>query len=168
MQTVNSRVPAATSVGTVLRWIVAALMLGAGAIHFGIMGGHAGLSWSHGLFFATVAWLQLGLAALIGFRPSRNVVLLGIALNVGILVFYVLTRTVTIGFVDGTPEAWGNTDRLCAVFELVAVFALLGLLSKSFSSRPLSASVGFSGIGFIVVLVAVLTSLIVSPAATSG
>jgi hypothetical protein len=160
--------PAATSVGTVLRWTIATLMLGAGAIHFGMMGEHAGISWTHGLFFASAAWLQLGLAAMIGFRPSRNVVLIGIALNVGILVLYVLTRVMTISWIEGTPDAWGNVDRLCAVFEVLAVFASIALLNKRFASRPLSASVGFSGIGFIVVLVAVLTSLIFSPAAGSG
>jgi hypothetical protein len=164
----GTRAPAWTSVGTVLRWTVAALMLGAGAIHFGLMGEHAGISWSHGLFFATVAWLQLGLAALIGFRPTRAVVILAIVLNVAILVFYVLTRTVDLSFVEGPKEQFGNVDRLCAVFELLAVFASVGLLSKRFSSKPISASVGFSGIGFMVVLVAVLTSLIFSPAASSA
>lgn len=168
MQTVNSRVPAATSVGTVLRWTVAALMLGAGAIHFGMMGEHAGMSWTHGLFFASVAWLQLGLAALIGFRPTRSTVLIGIALNLVVLVFYVFTRTMTISWVEGSPDTWGNVDLLAAIFELFAVFACIGLLNKRFISRPISASVGFSGIGLMVVLVAVLTSLVFSPAAAPG
>src|SRR6478736_7647267 len=92
----ETRGPRPTSVGTVLRWTISALMLGAGAIHFGMMGEHAGVSWTHGMFFATVAWLQLALAALIGFRPSRNVVIAGIVLNVAILIVYVLTRTVGI------------------------------------------------------------------------
>ena len=55
-----------------LRWVVAALMLGSGAIHFAMMGEHAGVSWTHGLFFATAGWLQLALAAMIGFRPTRR------------------------------------------------------------------------------------------------
>ena len=90
MQALDNRrrsTPRPTSVGTVLRWTVAALMLGAGAIHFGMMGEHAGVSWTHGLFFATAGWLQLGLAAMIGFRPTKPVIWVGIALNTGLIVF---------------------------------------------------------------------------------
>jgi hypothetical protein len=160
--------PRPTSIGTVLRWTIAALMLGAGAIHFAMMGEHAGVSWTHGLFFATTAWLQLALAAMIGFRPSRPVITLGIVLNLGILAVWIVSRTVGIAIgSDGTPDAFGKVDILCAVFEGLAVFASFALLSKSFSRRPLSASVGFAGVGVIVVAVAVITSLFFSPAATS-
>jgi hypothetical protein len=162
----GSRGPRPTSIGTVLRWTIAALMLGAGAIHFGMMGEHAGVSWTHGLFFATVAWLQLALAAMIGFRPTRPVITIGIVLNLAVLAIWVVSRTAGIAIGgDGTPEAWGRTDILCAVFEGLAVLASFALLSKSISRRPLSAAVGFSAVGFIVVAVAVLASLIFSPAA---
>jgi hypothetical protein len=163
---VGRRGPQPTSVGTVLRWVVAALMLGSGAIHFAMMGEHAGVSWTHGLFFATAGWLQLGLAAMIGFRPTKPVITLGIVLNVALLTVWLLTRTVGIAIGgDGTPEAWGKVDGLCAVFEGLAILASAGLLSKSISRRPLSASVGFAGVGVILVVVAVLTSIIFSPAA---
>src|SRR6476661_5522321 len=81
----GGRGPRPTSIETVLRWTIAAMMLGAGAIHFGMMGEHAGVSWTHGLFFATVAWLQLALAAMIGFRPTRPVITVGILLNLAVL-----------------------------------------------------------------------------------
>ena len=91
----------------------------------------------------------------------------GIVLNLAILAVWVLTRTVGIAIGgDGTPDAWGKVDGLCAVFEGLAVLASVGLLSKSFSRRPLSAGVGFAGIGVLVLAVAVLTSLVFSPAAT--
>jgi hypothetical protein len=161
--------PRPTSIGTVLRWTIAALMLGAGAIHFAMMGEHAGVSWTHGLFFATTAWLQLALAAMIGFRSSRRVIAAGIVLNLGILAVWVISRTVGIAIgSDGTPDAWGKVDGLCAAFEGLAVFASFALLNKSFSRRPLSAGVGFAGVGGILVAVAVLTSLIFSPAATNA
>ena len=135
----RARGPQPTSVGTVLRWVVAALMLGSGAIHFAMMGEHAGVSWTHGLFFATAGWLQLALAAMIGFRPTQA----GDhgrhrASTSRLLTVWVLTRTVGIAIGgDGTPEAWGKVDGLCAVFEGLAVLASVGLLSKSFSRRPL-------------------------------
>lgn len=160
--------PRPTNIGTVLRWSVAALMVGSGAIHFGMMGEHAGVSWTHGLFFATAGWLQICLAALIVFRPSRPVITAGILVNIAILTVWVLTRTVGIAIGgDGTPEAWGKVDGLCAVFEGLAVIASIGLLSTSISRRPLSAGVGFAGVGFVLVLVAALTSLLFSPAATT-
>jgi len=161
------RGPQPTSIGTVLRWVVAALMLGSGAIHFAMMGEHAGVSWSHGLFFATAGWLQLGLAAMIGFRPTKPVVTAGIVLNAALLTVWVLTRTVGIAIGgDGSPEAWGRVDGLCAVFEGLAIIASVGLLNKNISRRPLSAAVGFAGIGVILVAVAVLTSVLFSPAGT--
>jgi hypothetical protein len=162
-----TRRPQPTSIGTVLRWVVAAMMLGSGAIHFAMMGEHAGVSWTHGLFFATAGWLQLALAAMIGFRPTRPVIAIGIVVNLALLTVWVLTRTVGIAIGgDGTPEAWGKVDGLCAVFEGIAVLASAGLLSKSVARRPLSAGVGFAAIGVLVVVVAVLTSLVFSPAAT--
>ena len=164
----ETRGPRPTSVGTVLRWTIAALMLGSGAIHFGMMGEHAGVSWTHGLFFASVAWLQLALAAMIGFRPTTPVITLGIVLNLGTLTVWVHQRTVGIAIGgDGTPDAWGSTDILCAVFEGLAVVASFGLLSKSISRRPLSSSIGFAGVGVVLVAVAVLTSMIFSPAVTT-
>jgi hypothetical protein len=151
----------------VLRWSVAALMVGSGAIHFGMMGEHAGVSWTHGLFFAATGWLQISFAALIIFRPTRPVIAAGILLNLAILTVWVLTRTVGIAIGgDGTPEAWGRVDGLCAAFEGLAVIASAGLLSTSFSRRPLSSGVGFAGIGFVAIVIAVLTSLLFSPAAT--
>jgi hypothetical protein len=162
------RGPRPTTIGTVLRWTIAALMVGSGAIHFGMMGEHAGVSWTHGLFFATSAWLQIAFAALIVFKPSRPVIALGIVLNVGILTLWVLTRTVGIAIGgDGTPEAWGKVDGLCAAFEGAAVLASFVLLSPRLSRRPLSASVGFAGVGVMVLVVAILTSLFFSPAATT-
>lgn len=164
----GTRAPRPTSVGTVLRWTIAALMLGSGAIHFGMMGEHAGVSWTHGLFFASVAWLQLALAAMIGFRPTKPVITIGIVLNLGVLAIWVISRTVGIAIgSDGTPEAWGSTDILCAVFEGLAVLASFALLSKSISRRPVSSSIGFAGVGVALVAVAVLTSVIFSPAAVT-
>ncbi len=163
----RTRRPQSTSIGTVLRWVVAAMMLGSGAIHFAMMGEHAGVSWTHGLFFATVGWLQLAIAATIVFRPTRPVLVTGIVVNLAILTVWVLTRTVGIAIGgDGTPEAWGRVDILCGVFEGIAVLASVGLLSKSFARRPLSAGVGFAAVGVLVVVVAVLSSLVFSPAAT--
>jgi hypothetical protein len=156
-------------VETVLKWTVAAAMLGAAGIHFGMMGEHAGVSWTHGLFFAATAWAQVALAALVILRPSRPVALAGIALNLAILGVWIVTRTVGLAIGgDGTPEAWGTVDGVCAAFEAVAVLGCLGLLARGFARRPLSTGVGVAGIAFAGVLVAVVTALVFSPAFLAG
>jgi hypothetical protein len=83
---------------------------------------------------------------------------------------WVLTRTVGIAIGgDGTPEAWGRTDVLCAVLEGFAILGAVALLSPRLARRPLSAGVGFGGVAFIGIVVAAIVTLIFSPAwAKSG
>ena len=88
--------PMTTTIGTVLSWVVAGLLLGAAGIHFGMMGEHAGVSWTHGVFFGVVAWLQLALAVAIVTRRSRPVVVAVIVCNLAVLGVWLLTRTVGI------------------------------------------------------------------------
>ena len=153
-------------VGTVLRYAVAALMLGAAGIHFGLMGEHAGVSWSHGMFFAVTAWLQVTFAAVLIFRPNRSVVMGGIFLNLAILGVWVVSRTVgiSIGGGNGTPEAWGTIDGVCAAFEGVAILLLLPLLGTAMDRRKVSLGIGYPAIGFTAILIASLTTLAFSPA----
>jgi hypothetical protein len=163
------RGPHATTRGTILRYCVAGLMLGAAGIHFAMMGEHAGVSWTHGLFFATVAWLQVAIAAAIILRPSRTVVLVGIGINVATLAVWVLSRTVGIAIgSDGSPEAWGTVDIVCATFEGLAVVASGLLLSRRFARRPVSAEVGGGTAAFIGLAVVAVTAFVFSPALANG
>jgi hypothetical protein len=165
--TVGSRpMTRSTTIGEVLAWSVAALLMGAAGIHFAMMGEHAGVSWTHGTFFAVVAWLQLVLAVgIVWRRSSRGMAATVIVANLAILAVWVLTRTVGIAIGgDGTPEAWGRTDILCAVLEGLAIVGAGALLSSRLSRRPLSAGVGFGGVAFVGVVVAAIVTLIFSPA----
>jgi hypothetical protein len=155
----------AVRIETLLRGTIAAAMLGAAGIHFGMMGEHAGVSWSHGVFFATVAWLQVALAVLVLLRPVRLVALGGVLLNLAVLGVWIVSRTagISIGG-DGTPEQWGTVDAVCAAFEIVAVLACIGLLVRGFAQRPLSSGVGAASIAFVGLAVVVLTALVFSPA----
>ena len=79
-------------------------------------------------------------AAAILLRPSRAVALAAIVINVATIGVWVLTRTVGIAIgSDGTPEAWGRVDIVCATFEGLAIVATAMLLSKRFARRPVSA-----------------------------
>lgn len=166
MQTTQVRLsPRVTTVGDIVSWSVAALLMGAAGIHFALMGEHAGVSWTHGTFFAVVAWLQLVLAVAIVWRRSRSVAAAVILLNLGVLAVWVVSRTVGIAIGgDGTPEAWGRTDVLCAVLEGLAIVGSVGLLLPRLTRRPLSAGVGYAGVAFIGVLVAAIVTLVFSPA----
>lgn len=160
----SPRPPEATTIGLVLSWMIAGLLIGAAGIHFGMMGEHAGISWTHGIFFAAVAWLQLVLAVAIVWRPSRRVVGAVIVGNVGVLAVWVLSRTVGLAIGgDGTPEAWGTIDVVCAAFEGLAVVASLGVLSR-LASRPLSASVGIGSAALVGVVAAAVATFVFSPA----
>jgi hypothetical protein len=159
----------ATTFEALLRYTIAGLMLGAAGIHFAMMGEHAGVSWTHGLFFAGVAWTQVALAAAILLRPSRPVVLAVIVINAAIIGVWVLTRTVGIAIgSDGTPEAWGRVDIVCAVFEGVAVLTGALLLSKRFARRPVSVEVGGATAAFIGLVVVAVTTFVFSPAFASA
>jgi hypothetical protein len=158
-----------TTLGALARYSIAGLMLGAAGIHFAMMGEHAGVSWTHGLFFASVAWLQIALAAVIILRPSRPAVLACIAINAATIGVWVLTRTVGIAIGgDGTPEAWGTVDIVCATFEGLAIVASALVLSKRFATRPISAEIGGAMAAFIGLVVVAVTTFVFSPAFASG
>ena len=161
--------PRGTTLGEVIGWVVAALLFGAAGIHFATMGEHAGVSWTHGTFFAVVAWLQVALAVGLVWRRTRVVAASVIVVNLAVLTVWVLTRTVGIAIGgDGTPEAWGRTDILSAVLEGFAILGAVALLSPRFARRPLSAGVGYGGVAFVGVAVAAIVTLVFSPAWAGG
>ena len=71
------------TVGRYLRWLLAALALAAGTIHFAVSGGHFDVSWMHGAFFAVAAWLQLSWAVAVVLKPTRRLLIAGVVLNAG-------------------------------------------------------------------------------------
>src|SRR4051812_45232419 len=135
-----------TTVGPVLRYTIAGLMLGAAGTHFAMMGEHAGVSWTHRTFFAVVAWLQVGIAATILLRPSRSVALACIGINIATLTVWVLTRTVGIAIGgDGAPQAGGRGDGAGGGFGGVAAAAAMPLLLPRGGRRPDPAAGGAAG-----------------------
>jgi hypothetical protein len=104
------------------------------------------------VFFAVLTVLQLGLAWLVRRRPAPAVVLLGLAGTVGLVIFYVATRTLDLPFLpahgaEHLPVAWGVgngipvfpgdrieevgvADVVCLVAELATVAALVALTTS--------------------------------------
>jgi hypothetical protein len=151
-------------VGVILRTVAALALLGAAAIHFAVMGEHAGVSASHGAFFAVVAWLQVGLA-LSMLRPSRTAALATVAVNLGVLAVWIASRTAGIGIGgDGSPEEWGRIDGVAAALEGAAIVAAAGLAAPALVRRRIGTEVGYAGVGVAAVAVTLLTGLLFSPA----
>lgn len=159
------------TVGRYLRWVLAALSLGAGVIHFAVSGEHYDLSWVHGTFFAVVAWLQLSWAIAVVLRPTRRLLIAGVLLNAGILGVWAMSRVWGVPVSPGawTPEDVALADALSSVCELGIVALTLGVLVRPAMARrevrPAFALpvVGAAGLG-----VAVVASLSLTPAFASS
>src|SRR6266511_4210524 len=136
------------TVGRYLRWLLAALSLGAGVIHLAVSGDHYGLSWTHGTFFAVVGWLQISWAVGVVLRPNRRLLTAGALLNAAVVAVWVMSRVwgVPVG-----PNAWTPESLAVLVRPAVAQREL----------RPAFAVpvVGAAGLG-----VAVVASLSLTPA----
>ena len=153
------------SVAWVLRWSMALLMLGAAGIHFAAMGEHAGVSWSHGLFFGLTAWAQLMLAGLLVLGPARRSIQLAIVVNFAVIVVWMVSRTVGIAIgTDGTPEPVEFADTLCTVFEGLTIALGLVVICGGFARRRIRLGTGWAIGAFVAVVVAALTSFGFSPA----
>jgi hypothetical protein len=119
-------VPASKVVG----YCLAIISVAAAVIHFAVAGEHFQEYWLFGVFMLTVAWLQLLWAVAVVTRPSQWLLASGAVINAGIVVIYVLTRTVgdMVGPTPHDVEPFGFGDGLCTVLEAVIVAACCWLL----------------------------------------
>ena len=159
------------TVGRYLRWLLAALSLGAGVIHFAVSGEHYDVSWAHGTFFAVVAWLQLSWAVAVVLRPTRSLLTAGVLLNAGILGVWVVSRIwgVPIGPDAWTPESIAVSDALSSAFELgIVALALAVLVRPAVAQRRLRPAVAVPVVGIAGLGVAVVSSLAFTPALASS
>jgi hypothetical protein len=155
------------TVGRYLRWLLAALSLGAGVIHFAVSGEHYDLSWTHGTFFAVVAWLQLSWAVAVVVRPTRWLLAAGALLNAGILGVWAVSRVwgVPIGPDAWTPESIGWADALSSVCELgIVALALAVLVRPEVAQHKLRPAIAVPVVGIAGLGVAVISSLAFTPA----
>lgn len=113
-----------------LLYAAATLSLIAALIHIWVMPEHTAEWWGYGLFFLIVAMGQALYSIAVLCTPRPWIVLLGIAGNLAIIAFYLVTRTVGIPFFGpnaGEREAVGPLDLGSKVIELVLVIVLLAV-----------------------------------------
>jgi hypothetical protein len=159
------------TVGRYLRWVLAALAIGAGVIHFAVSGEHYNVSWLHGTFFAVVAWLQLAWAVGVILRPTRRLLVAGVLLNAGIVGVWAMSRVwgVPVGPQPWTPEDVGLADALSSAFELgIVALSLAVLVRPALASQRLRPVFALPGVTAAAVGVAVVSSMAVAPAFAAG
>src|SRR4051794_25824690 len=156
------RAERATRIGWV-QWLVAALLVGAAAVHFAMAPSHFGESTAEGVGFLVAAWLQLGLAVAVLLRPSRAVVIATVVVSGACIAAWAVSRTVGLPFGQHADHAETVTivDSLTVVMEGFTVVLAALLLSpevRRFRSRS-SAFVA------VVAVLAVTSALIAAPEA---
>lgn len=110
------------SLTRILGVTAAVLTLGAGVIHFMAVGDHR----EHALiaaFFVATALAQVGWAVAMFLRPSRLLLLAGVAGNLGIVALWAITRTTGLPFIPGAeaPEPVGMRDVAATLLEVMSV-----------------------------------------------
>ncbi len=145
--------------GEVLRWALAVASVAAAAIHFSVIGEHYHEAWYFGVFLAVVAWAQLGWAIAVVVARSRRVLVAGAALQLGVVVIYLLSRTtgLPVGPEPWHAEAVAFLDVVCTVLEVVAGLGA-ALLAVRPLERPISGRAVLATASALFLVVAATTS----------
>ncbi len=114
--------------------LVAGASAASGAIHVAFAPEHFGESWRHGLFFALAGLAQIAWAGAVVARPSRRVIVAGVA-QIGIVGVWVVSRT--IGIPIGSPaEGVAFPDSLATALEVVIVAVGVRAARRGRAARP--------------------------------
>ena len=111
----------------------------AATVHLAVAPEHFRESSLYGTFFLLAAAAQVGFLGYLLGRPSRRVLLAGLAGNGSLLVLWAVTRTVGIpvGPAQGEVERVGALDLTASLAELAASLAFLLLLRRSVATGEL-------------------------------
>jgi hypothetical protein len=148
--------------------LVALAGAGAAGVHAVVMPEHFEESWLYGTFFLVAALAQLSYSAWLLVRPSRELLIVGLAGNLSIVVLWLVTRTVGIplGPAAGTTEEFGGLDMLAAFFELATALGAVLLLRRGGplrSVRPSAWSPPVWVLGSVAITAIAITALVAPP-----
>ena len=148
---------------------LAALSVGAAAIHFAVVFQHFNAYVLYGVFFLVIAWAQMIWAAVVMWRPSRLWLWLGIAGNAIILAVYLASRLTGLPFGPdkGHTEPFGGLDVVCGILEFALIAGCAAvLLWPSLADRPVRRRTGLAAIAALAVVpaavIAVTTAVMTS------
>jgi hypothetical protein len=147
-----------------MRWLLATLSFGAGAVHLVMVPQHAQESLGVGLAFAVAGWFQLAFGAAMLAVPRRMWVWLAIVANLLLVATWTISRTV--GLPDwtgvGGTEAAQSADILSVVLEVAIVGGAAALLAApqmlEHWKRQALAVTALIAVGVLVGTTAVLAS----------
>jgi len=148
---------------------LAALSIGAAAIHFAVVFEHFADYTLYGVFFLVIAWAQVIWPAVLLWWPSRLWLWLGIAGNTVVVAVYVASRTVGLPFGPDlhNAESVGALDVVSCVLEFGLIVGCAVLLWRpSIADRPVARLGAFaSAAALVAVPVAVIaaTSAVMTP-----
>ena len=148
---------------------LAALSVGAAAIHFAVVFEHFADYTLYGVFFLVISWAQLIWPAVLLWRPSRLWLWLGIVGNAIVIAVYVASRTIGLPFGPDlhNAESVGALDVVSCVLEFGLIVGCVALLWRpSIADRPVARRGAFaSAAALIAVPVAVIavTSAVMTP-----
>jgi hypothetical protein len=144
---------------------LAALSVGAAAIHFAVVFEHFAEYTLYGAFFLVISWAQLIWPAVLLWRPSRPWLWLGIAGNAIIIAVYVASRTVGLPFGPDlhNTESVGALDVVSCVLEFLLIVGCAALLWRpSLADRPVTRR---SAVARVAALIAVPVAVIAATTA---
>ena len=148
---------------------LAALSVGAAAIHFAVIFEHFAENVLYGAFFLVISWAQLIWAALVLWRPARTVLWLGAGGNAIIIAVYVASRTVGLPFGPDVnhPEAVGGLDVVSVALEVALIAGCAALLWRpALADRPVRrrGSAGtIAGLVAVPAVVIAVTTAVMTP-----
>jgi hypothetical protein len=148
----------ATGIGWV-QWLVAALLVGAGAVHLALAPSHFGESTVEGIGFVVAAWLQIALAIAVLLRPTRAVIFTIIAVSAASIGAWAVSRIWGLPFGEHADHAENVTvvDGLTVVMEAFTLVLAATLLSSSvrrFRSRSYAVIAVVAVLGLTSALIA--------------
>jgi hypothetical protein len=120
---------------------LAALSVGAAAIHFAVVFEHFAEYALYGVFFLVISWAQVIWPAVLLWRPSRLWLGLGIAGNAIVIAVYLASRTGGLPFGPDLhhPESVGALDVVSCVLEAGLIVGCAALLWRpSLADRPVA------------------------------
>lgn len=152
-----------------MRWLLATLSFGAGAIHLVMVPQHAQESMRMGVAFAIAGWIQIAFGAAMLSKTKRVWVQLSIIANLVFIAAWALSRTVGLPAFTGDAgvEKAGSVDVLCVAFEGVLVIGSIALLVAPDMLKKLKQPALIAGAILPVAILVGTTAVLASPSAAN-